>query len=57
MFLLVKEIDGEQVIIGTAQKRVSAQNSADSGIEVFEISDGEFKSDMIHSKIDSYEEV
>lgn len=56
MFLLVKEINDEQVIIGTAQKRISATSSEKSGIEIFEISDDEFKSDMIHSKIDSYEE-
>lgn len=56
MFLLVKEIDGERVIIGTAQKRIAAQDSDKTGIEVFEISDDEFKTDMIHSKIDSYEE-
>lgn len=56
MFLLVKEIEGEQVIIGTAQKRISAQNAEKSGISIFEIPDEEFKSDMIHAKIDSYEE-
>jgi hypothetical protein len=56
MFLLVKEIDDERIIIGTAQKRISAESSEKSGITVYEISDSEFNPDMIHAKIESFEE-
>lgn len=55
MFLLVKEIDGENVIIGTAQRRIAA-NSSSPDITVYEISDDEYTPDMIHTKIDSFEE-
>jgi hypothetical protein len=57
MFLLVKEIDGERVIIGSAQKRVSAESSEKSGITVYEISDEEYTPDMLHAKIEDFEEV
>ena len=52
MFLLVKEIDGEQIIIGTAQKQVSPSDD----IVIYEIPDDEYSSDMIYSKIDSFDE-
>ena len=55
MFLLVKEIDEENVIIGTAQRRVSVESSS-SDITVYEISDDEYTPDMINSKIESFEE-
>ena len=56
MFLLVKEIEGENVIIGTAQKRISAEHAEASNITVYEISDDEYTPDMIHTKIESFEE-
>lgn len=55
MFLLVKEIDDEDVIIGTAQRRVSIESSSPD-ITVYEISDDEYTPDMINSKIESFEE-
>ena len=56
MFLLVKEIEGENVIIGTAQKQISAEQAAASNITVYEISDDEYTPDMIHTKIESFDE-
>lgn len=56
MFLLVKEIDGENIIIGSAHKRVSVESSEAVGIRVFEIPDEEFKPEMIHSILEYYEE-
>lgn len=55
MFLLVKKIDGEDVIIGTAQKRIAAESSSPD-IIVYEISDEEYTLDMMHTKIESFEE-
>lgn len=56
MFLLVKNIDGENIIIGTATKRVSVADYEESGTKIYEINDSEFNSDMINAKIDSFEE-
>ena len=55
MFLLAKEIGQENVIIGTAQRRVAVSSSSPD-IMVFEISDDEYTPDMINAKIDSFEE-
>lgn len=56
MFLLVKKIDGEDIIIGTAQKSISLQNAEMSGITIYEISDKEFVPNMVSSKIESFDE-
>ena len=52
MFLLVKNIDGENIIIGTAQKNAVA--GAD--IIVYEILDADYSHDMIYSRLDSFDE-
>ena len=57
MFILAKQIDEELIIIGSAQKKISTQGMEQSGIQVFEIPDNEYTPNMLHSKIDSYEEV
>lgn len=54
MFILVKNIDGEDVIIGTARKETSVN---DSLITIYEISDSEFNPDMIYAKIERFDEV
>lgn len=56
MFILVKEIDDEQIIIGTAQKQVSTQPEG-SGVIVYEIPDGEYTSEMIFSRIEGFDEI
>ena len=55
MFLLIKEIAGEHVIIGSAQKTVSARSAEASRLTVYEISDNEFSTDMIYAKIESFD--
>lgn len=52
MFILVKEIDGEQIIIGTATKQVAGND----GVTVYEIPDKEYSPDMMHSKLDGFDE-
>lgn len=54
MYILVKEIDGENIIVGTARKKVVAGNNVDT--TVYEIPDEEYSSDMIHSRLDSFDE-
>lgn len=54
MYILVKEIDGEKIIVGTASKKVVADDKTDT--TVYEIPDGEYSSDMIHSRLDSFDE-
>lgn len=56
MFILVKEIDNEQIIIGTAQKQVSAQPE-NSGVTVYEIPDAEYTTEMIFSRIEGFDEI
>jgi hypothetical protein len=53
MFILVKEIDGENVIIGTSYGR----SSTGDDVTVYEIPDSEYSPDMVNSKIDSFEEM
>lgn len=54
MFILVKTIDDEDIIIGTARKETFAN---DETVTIYEIADNEFKSDMIYAKIESFDEV
>lgn len=56
MFLIVKEIDGEDIIVGTAKRKVVPE-SFNSSVKIYEIADNEFKSDMIYSKIEDFDEV
>jgi hypothetical protein len=53
MFILVKEISGENVIIGTSQ----GNPISNSDITVYEILDDEYSPDMVNSKIDSFDEM
>ena len=52
MFLLVREIDNEQIIIGTALRKTSGGKD----VTVYEISDEEYSSDMVYSRLDSFDE-
>jgi hypothetical protein len=52
MYLLVKNIDGEEIIVGTSQKLVENE-----GITLYEINDGEFEPEMINSILEGYDEV
>lgn len=52
MFILVKEIDNEQIIIGTALRKTLGGE----GVTVYEISDDEYSPDMIYSRLDSFDE-
>lgn len=54
MYLMVKEIDGEQVIIGTSNKDISR---ARPELTLYEIDDKEFDVEMIYSKLDGFDEV
>jgi hypothetical protein len=56
MFLLVKNINDEEVIIGTARKELSVLNAETTGLKIYEISDEEYNPDMIYSKIEKFEE-
>ena len=56
MYILVKNIEGDNVIIGTAKKLVSPKSVSDENIEIYEISDEEFNSDMLFAKIESFDE-
>ena len=52
MFILVKEIDEEQIIIGTATKQVAESED----VIIYEIPDSEYSPDMIHSRLDGFDE-
>lgn len=54
MYLMVKEIDGEQIIIGTSNKDIS---KAKPDVALYEIDDREFKPEMIYSILDGFDEV
>lgn len=55
MYLLVKELNGERVIIGTSHRMLSEAYIKNEELEVFQISDDEFSEDMIYSKIEDFE--
>lgn len=52
MIILVKEIDGDRIIIGTTQHNVAV----DDDITLYEIPDKEYSSDMILSKLDGFDD-
>jgi len=54
MYLMVKEIEGEPIIIGTSNKDIS---KARPELTLYEIEDSEFKPEMIYSILEGFDEV
>jgi hypothetical protein len=54
MYILVKKIDGEDVIIGSSQGKVSVK---DEHMIVYDIPNDEYSPEMINCKIDGFDEV
>lgn len=54
MYLMVKEIDGEEIIIGTSNKDIS---KAKPDVTLYEIDDKDFVPEMIYSILEGFDEV
>lgn len=54
MYLMVKEIDGEDIIIGTSNRDIS---KAKPDVTLYEIDDSEFEPAMINSILEGFDEV
>lgn len=55
MYIIVRHSDN--LIVGSATRRVDEKEASKNGYKVFEIDDKEFRVDMIGSKLESFDEV
>lgn len=53
MYILVRAKDN--VIVGTAIKKIDENSASKNGCKVYEIDDSDFSQDMLGSKLESFE--